>query len=109
VHMNTVHSQNHWVCGLCPSYNYKTQRFGNWIYFHLQARGERHLLCWVSYKELTSINRPVIEVISNFTQFLFVNYFRDFTYLLHCYSVSDIKGGTYTENRVLGNSWTEEG
>jgi hypothetical protein len=28
--------------------NCKTQRFGNWIFFPLQVRKGRHLLCWVS-------------------------------------------------------------
>jgi hypothetical protein len=45
-------TQTHWVCGLCPLSgivnNYKMQHFGNWIYFHLQVKGGRHLLCWVT-------------------------------------------------------------
>jgi hypothetical protein len=54
-------TKNHWVSGLCPlsgilsTSNYRTQRFGNWIYFRLQVRGERHLLCWVPKEELTSV------------------------------------------------------
>jgi hypothetical protein len=40
-----VHNtQNYWVFGLCPSSvilkNYRTQRFGNWIYFLPQVREE---------------------------------------------------------------------
>jgi hypothetical protein len=27
---------------------YKAQRLGNWICFHLQVGGERHILCWIS-------------------------------------------------------------
>jgi hypothetical protein len=43
--------QNHWVSRLCPSSgitnNYKTQRFGNWISFHIQVKGGTHLpVCW---------------------------------------------------------------
>jgi hypothetical protein len=37
-------TQNYWVFGLCPSSdilkNYKTQRFGNWICFRPEVRGE---------------------------------------------------------------------
>jgi hypothetical protein len=44
-------TQNHWFYGLCPSsgilINYKTQRFRNWICLRLQAKGGRHLLCWI--------------------------------------------------------------
>jgi hypothetical protein len=64
-------TQDYWVFGLCPSSgilrNLRTQRFGNWICFHLQVRG-RHLLCWVLYKELTSNRSSIRNVV--FSTFL---------------------------------------
>jgi hypothetical protein len=40
------------VCELRPLHgilnDQETRRFGNWIFSHLQVRGERHLLGWVS-------------------------------------------------------------
>jgi hypothetical protein len=39
---NCTSTENHWVCGLCPSSGIlnklKTQRFGNWICFRPQVR-----------------------------------------------------------------------
>jgi hypothetical protein len=38
-------TQNQWVYELCPSFgiinNYGTQRFGNWVCFRPQVRGEK--------------------------------------------------------------------
>jgi hypothetical protein len=46
------YDQNTWVPELYPLSeslnNQKTQRFGNWIYIHLQVTGIRHLLSWVA-------------------------------------------------------------
>jgi hypothetical protein len=42
--MIVYNTQTHWVFGFCPSSgilkNYKIQRFGNWICFRPQVRGE---------------------------------------------------------------------
>jgi hypothetical protein len=45
------------VFGLCPLSNFfsETQRFLNWISFHLQVKRRWPLLCWVPYKELASV------------------------------------------------------
>jgi hypothetical protein len=48
--VNCVHRPNFKLI-----YKHKTQRFGNWISFHLQVRGRRQLLFWVAWKELISI------------------------------------------------------
>jgi hypothetical protein len=53
-----IHIQNYWVSGFRPPSgipNTRKQRFGNWICFRPQVKGERHLRCWVPHKELTSI------------------------------------------------------
>jgi hypothetical protein len=46
--------QNHSASGLVPTSgainNYKTQRFGNWVWFHFLVRRGRHLICWVLRK-----------------------------------------------------------
>jgi hypothetical protein len=53
-------TENHWVYGLHPSSgilnNHKTQCSGKWVFFHLQVRGGRHLLCWVPQKDISSIS-----------------------------------------------------
>jgi hypothetical protein len=46
-----VPAQNYWIFGLCSSsciLTTRKQRFGNWICFHSQVIGVRHVLCWVS-------------------------------------------------------------
>jgi hypothetical protein len=60
-----------WIYVLCPS-SYTEQLFRNGIYFCLQMRRERHLLCWAPYKELTR-NRggPVNEISSYVYQIYF--------------------------------------
>jgi hypothetical protein len=53
-----IDPQNNKVYGLCLwseiLNSYKTQRFGNWSFCHLQLRGGRRLFYWVPLKELTS-------------------------------------------------------
>jgi hypothetical protein len=52
-------TQNYWVFGLCPSSGFEIIRRKNTTFRKLDlfpSLGEgRHLLCWVPYKELTSI------------------------------------------------------
>jgi hypothetical protein len=51
MHIIRTNFQTYSVSGLFPSSgilnSYKTLRFGNWICFHLQVIGARHLLFWV--------------------------------------------------------------
>jgi hypothetical protein len=51
----TLESPSFWALSIVRNSKYqKTQCFGNWICFHPQVRGGRHLLCWVPRKELNS-------------------------------------------------------
>jgi hypothetical protein len=49
--MMVYNTQNYWVYGLGPTSgiinNWKGQCFGNWACFCPQAKGGRHLLCWI--------------------------------------------------------------
>jgi hypothetical protein len=62
----TVLVQNYWVSGLCPSSGIlNTRKYNlleNWICFHPQVRGRRHLLSSVREKKLNSITRQSPEI-----------------------------------------------
>jgi hypothetical protein len=58
-------TQNYWVFGLCLSSRYykyyRAQRFGNWICFHPQVRGETHtLLSSFRRKQIQFLKRCVL-------------------------------------------------